>query len=303
MKRFYKTSLIVISLVFAIVLSLSVFCSCKKTNEPKTIKVYDVQTKQVSNMNFDEYLEGVVIAEIGESAPLEALKTQAVLARTFALNFIKNNKSKYEGADISNDITEAQAFSKKSSSEVKKAVSQTKGKVIKSEGEYINSYFFSNSGGTTALADEGFGLSSQNPPYLKSVQSPENSENSNNYKWTATLSKNQILQALRSMGLSVANISSFKKGEIGQSGRCTTFVIGGKEVSATTFRLAIGGTILKSTLIDDISLSASSVTISGRGYGHGTGLSQEGAIVLANQGKTFEEILNYYFQNIQIVNE
>ena len=251
-------------------------------------------------MGFNDYIAGVVFAEIGEDAPKEALKAQSVLARTFALNFIKNNKSKYENADISNDITEAQAFKKTNSEKIYNAVKETNNIVVKCKNEYINPLFFANSGGVTASVNEGLNLSDENYEYIKSVQSPENQTNSNSFSFYCTLSKNQILNATRNMGITLANVSSFKKGEIGESGRCKTFIIGGKEVDANTFRLQVGSTILKSTLIDTISVSSSSVTIKGKGYGHGVGLSQEGAIILANEGKNYRDILNFYFDKISI---
>ena len=278
----------------------AVFCSCSNKNIPKTIKVYMTETKQTQKLDFDDYISGVVEAEIGEDAPKEAIKAQAVLARTFALNFMKNNKSKYENADISDDITEAQAYKKSTSSKIERAVKETKDIVLKCNKEYINPLFFANSGGVTATASEGLGLSSETYNYIKSVKSPETENNSNSYSWNCTLSKNQILNATRNMGVNLANVSTFKKGETGESGRCKTFIIGGKEIDANTFRIQVGSTILKSTLIDNISVSSSSVTISGKGYGHGVGLSQEGAIVLAKEGKSYKEILDFYFKNISI---
>jgi len=301
-KRILKTlSLCLIMLCF--ITSPFILTACKKSADERTIKLYDIDSKQVLSMKLSTYLEGVVAAEIGENSPQEALKAQAVLARTFTLNFLANNKSKYDGADISNDITEAQAYRKTSSENIKKAVKATKGQVVKYDGEYIAAYFFSNSGGQTANAKEGLSISSDNPPYLKSVKSPETSENSKNYSFKATISKTQILNALRTMGQTVSSVSTFEMGEKGESGRCLTFIVGGKSINANTFRLTVGSTLLKSTLIDKITMESSSVTFEGRGYGHGTGLSQEGAIVLAKEGKNFKEIINFYFTGVQIVKE
>ena len=303
MLKSFKTffSFLIISL--AIISTGAFFCSCKQNSEPKTINMYNTCTNKIEKLDFNTYLAGVVNAEIGENAPEEALKTQAVLARTFALNFLKNNKSKYENANISNDILEAQAYKANSSSKIKKAVKDTSKIVIKCNNQYINPLFFANSGGVTANANEGLNLNQENYPYIKSIKSPETNENSSSFSWTATISKNQILNATRNMGLSLANVSSFYKGEIGESGRCKTFIIGGKEVDANTFRIQVGSKVLKSTLIKNITVSNSSVTFTGNGYGHGVGVSQEGAIVLANQGKSFRDILNYYFSNIEILKE
>lgn len=297
---FIKISTIFVAiLIFFSFLTLS---SCKNEKQ-KTIKLFNIKTNQIETINFEEYICGVVEAEISSEAPNEALKTQAVLARTFALNFLKNSKSKYENADISNDTTEAQAYKKSSSEKIKKAVAKTKNLVIKCKNQYINPLFYSNSGGISATANEGLNLNDENYPYIKSVQSPENDENSNNFSWTATFSKNEILNATRNMGVSLSSISSFEKGEIGPSGRCKTFKIGGKEIDANTFRINIGSTKMKSTLIEKIANSDSNFTFSGKGFGHGVGLSQEGSIILANQGYTFEQIISFYFQDVEIVKE
>lgn len=303
MKNFsrYFTILFILSIFFTS--SSLIFCSCKNSNIPKTIKLYNIETQQIEELKFNDYLAGVVEAEISANAPEEALKTQAVLARTFTINFLKNNKSKYKNADISNDITEAQAYKKSTSRKVASAVAETQNLILKCKNQYINPLFFANSGGKTANPSEGLNLIDENYQYIKSVNSPENNTNSSNYNWTTTISKNQILNATRNMGISLASVSTFKKGEIGESGRCKTFIIGGKEVNANTFRLNIGSTVLKSTLIDQIQVDSSTITFTGRGYGHGVGLSQEGAIILANKGLTFKDIIFYYFQDIVFKNE
>lgn len=301
MKNIFFKLLTITLVCFGILTLTVVFCSCKSNKIPETIKLYNTESQSIETLDFNKYIESVVFAEIGANTPLEAIKAQAVLARTFVLDFIKNNKSKYEGADISNDITEALAYKQNTSTDVKNAVKKTKNEVVKYNGELIKAYFFANSGGVTASPKEGLSLVSENYPYLKSVKSPETAENSKSYSFSVVITKNQVLNALRTMGISVASITSFEKGETGESGRCISFIIGGKEVNANTFRLTIGSTLIKSTLIDNISISGNNITLTGRGYGHGVGLSQEGAIVLANNQKTYKEIINYYFENVEIV--
>ena len=299
MRKFKPFVSIFICLVFILV--LVPLAGCK--DQEKMINVYDIQTKTIIQTDIESYVEAVVAGEISNEAPMESLKAQAVLARTFTINFLENNKSKYEGADISTDISEAQAYNKeKVNDRIKQAVRETKGEYIEHNGQPIVAYFHSNSGGKTTLPKEGFN-SQANYDYIKSVESVETKENSKNYSWTYKFTKTQILDALRNMGQSIASLSSFKKGEVGESGRCLTFIIGGKEVSATTFRQQIGSTKLKSTLIDTISIDDYGVTFTGRGYGHGVGLSQEGAIVLAEQGKNYKDIISFYFKDINIIKD
>ncbi len=295
-----KVKHIILSLLFAVllVLPMGFFASCK--DKDKMINLYNTQTKAIEKISLENYIEGVVAGEIENNAPIEALKAQAVLARTFALRFMENSTSKYEGADISSDITEAQAYNPEAINDaIRQAVKATKGQTVKYDNQYINAYFHANSGGKTALAKEGLSLSDDEPAYIKSVSSPED-ENTNNFSWTATISKDNILSALREMGISVSSVSSFTVGEKGDSGRAITFIVGGKQVNANTFRIKVGSTKLKSTLISDISLSSSSVTFTGKGYGHGVGLSQEGAKILASQGKNYKEIISFYFNGVTI---
>ena len=266
-----------------------------------TIKMYDVNTKEIKEMELEEYLKGVLAGEMFNNWSLEALKAQAILARTFTLQYLQNSTSKYEGADISNDITEAQAYDEsKINDSIENAVNETRGKVIMSDGKLIEAWFHSNSGGKTTTANTGLGfLGEEN--HTKTADSPETAENSENYNWSATFTKSEILSALREMGVSVSSLSSFIVGEKDESGRATTFRMGDSEFSANTFRLKIGSTKMKSTLIDDIVVSANSIAFTGRGYGHGVGMSQWGAKIMAEEGKTADEIIEYYFENIDIV--
>ena len=297
MKIYFNKIFSVLFSILIILSSLFIFTACDNKDDKK-IKVYIIENKNIETLSLNDYLCGVVAAEIGTSAPIESLKAQTILARTFTIDFLNNNKSKYENSDISNDITEAQAYNKKLiNSNIKKAVKETAGLIIKYDNEPIKSYFHSNSGGQTALYSEVFGLNDNDYPYLKSVKTFDKSSVE---KWSVTFTKNEILNSLRNMGQSVSNISSFTKGEIGESGRVITFIIGGKEISANTLRINLGSTKLKSTLIDEIILNENSVTFSGYGYGHGVGFDQEYSIYLANQGYNYKQIIDYFFSDITI---
>lgn len=293
----------ILLILLIIVLPSIIFISCKNEENDNIIKLYNIDNKSIEEINFESYIEGVVAGEIQNTAPLEALKAQAILARSFTAYFIENNKSKYDSADISNDITEAQAYNKEYINDnIKKAVRETKGIVLTHNDNYINTWFHSNSGGQTTSLREGLSYLGEEPSYIKTVSTTENENNTKNYKWSATFTKSEILNSLRNMGVSVSTINSFEKGEIGNSGRCLTFNIGGKYVNANTFRLNIGSTKLKSTLIENITVSDDSVSFSGKGYGHGVGLSQEYAVVLANEGKDYKEIIKTFYKDIEFKN-
>lgn len=265
------------------------------------LKIYNTSTKELEEENIENYLFGVLAGEMYNNFELEALKAQAILARTYALDFIKNKTSKYEGADISNDINEAQAYDRESINDnIRKAVSETKGKVVLKNGELIKAWFHANSGGVTTTASNGLSYK-ETENFTKSVVSPENDENSKNYSWGVVFKKTEILEALRELGKSTDSCSNFYISEKDESGRAKTIHIGDVDVSANEFRLKIGSTKMKSTLITNIKVYANTIYIEGRGYGHGVGMSQWGANVLANQGKSAEEIINYYFKDVEIM--
>ncbi len=267
--------------------------------QPK-LKVYNTSTKQITEMELETYLLGVVAGEMFNSWHIEALKAQAVIARTYTLYYLQNFKSKYEGADISNDVTEAQAYDESRINDaVKQAVKETEGVILTNGGEMFEAWFHSNSGGTTTKAKNGLNfLGDEN--YTQVKKSVETAENSENFNWSKTFTKSEVLSALREMGISVTSITSFAIGEKDESGRALTFKIGSKEFNANTFRLKIGSTDMKSTLITDVVVSVNSINFTGLGYGHGVGMSQWGAKVLAEEGKSYEDILKFYFKNIKI---
>ncbi|MBP3630677.1 MAG: SpoIID/LytB domain-containing protein [Clostridia bacterium] len=313
MKRFLKVcfSMLLVMLSFFSLTACGKKTSQVKIDLPETInltedekmpklKVYDTAVKGIVEMELEDYLLGVVAGEMYNSWHLEALKAQAILARTYTLYYLQNFTSKYEGADISNDVTEAQAYdASRINDNIRKAVAETKGKVILSDDELIESWFHSNSGGVTTTAKNGLNYG-EDENYTQVKKSVETAENSENYEWSKTFTKSEVMSALREMGVSVSSISSFAIAEKDDSGRVKKFKVGTSEVDANTFRIKIGSTEMKSTLITDIIVSANSINFAGRGYGHGVGMSQWGAKILAEQGKSAEEIINFYFKDVKI---
>lgn len=303
-------------LAFLLVLTLAFTgCHSKQTKIPEipnsiaiteyeepVLSVYVVEDKKIENMPLETYLEGVVAGEMYTSWPLEALKAQAILARTYTLHFVKNKgNSKYEGADISTDISEAQAYNKAGINDrVKQAVRETRGVVLANDGEFIESWFHSNSGGKTASVKEGLS-GNETPEFVKIATSPETERNAQNTTWSATFAKTEILNALRKLNISVPSVSSVSVKTRGESGRALTLNIGGKTVDAPALRLALGSTKMKSTYLTNIETTSASVIMQGKGYGHGVGLSQWGAKILAEEGKTAKQIVQHYYQNIDVV--
>lgn len=278
--------------------------SAEEGQEP-SLKVYIVQEEQVREMPFEEYVAGVVAGEIKNDWPVEAIKAQAIIARTFVLQFIsEKGQSKYENAHVSTDIEEAQAWNSGAVNDrIKEAVEQTRGKVIVYQGEFARTWFHSNAGGKTATPVEGLNYKDEPPPYIQVVESPDINEavEADAKSWSASFSKDQVIAAMNEMGKPIKSVSKISIGEKGPSGRAVTLQVGDTAVSAAEFRLALGTTEMRSTLIDKIALEGDKLVMSGRGYGHGVGMSQWGAYNMANNKKTAEDIINHYFKDVDII--
>lgn len=266
------------------------------------ITVYNIKEELSTRMDVESYVEGVLAGEIKNDWPEEAMKAQAILARTYVMRFLETRDSKYAGADISTDITEAQAYSESLINDrIKKAVSDTRGMVVTYDGELANTWFHAHSGGVTELPVEGLEYK-ENPPYTQSVKSPDSERAPKNVReWSVSFTNAQMQKALSEMGISIEKVNTIEIGETGASGRAVNFVINGKTVSAPSLRIGLGSDKLKSTLITHVNQTDNGVEFEGRGYGHGVGLSQWGAYQMAENGQSAEEIISHYFKDIDIV--
>lgn len=275
----------------------------REDGEP-IVTVYQMDKKTVEEMNIDKYLEGVLAGEMRNDWPMEALKAQAIIARTFALRFIEEKGgSKHEGADVSTDITEAQAYNAEEVNDrIKKAIADTRGQVIAHDGKLINAWFHAHSGGVTALAKEGLEYEGEDPPYITSVESEESkTAPEDNAEWTYRVPAAEFMAALKQTGLAVDRLESVELGEKGPSGRVRTLVVNGTPVSCPSLRLRIDPTKMKSSFLTNIALDKGAVVIKGKGYGHGVGLSQWGAYGMAEKGSSAEQIIAKYFKDVYIV--
>ena len=267
------------------------------------LNVYDVFAGRIEQMGIEDYVAGVVAGEMKNDWPEEALKAQAILARTFVLKFCQDKRSKYEGADISTDVAEAQAYDASSVNErVERAVEATRGQVMSVDGEYPYAWFHAHAGGMTELPTVALDFKGEDPGYLRPTASDESDKAPEDVKhWEATFTKDQVARACAGAGLKVDAIQSVELGERGESGRAKTLVINGRSVSAPTFRIQIGANRLKSTLIDDVKIEGDAVRFSGRGFGHGVGMSQWGAYGMAEDGADARQIVEHYFPGVEIV--
>lgn len=276
------------------------------TGKEPVLSVYDVQSKSVKEMKLEDYVAGVVAGEMENYWPVEALAAQAILARTYVLEFISDKGgSKYGNADISTDFEEAQAWNPENINDrVIKAVNMTRGEVATYKGNYIKAWFHSHAGGLTATAKEGLNFKEAEPPYIKVTKSPDSDVGPVGKRtWSASFTKDEVSSAIRDkLGLETGPIDSVSVAKRGPSGRATYLKIGNATVSAPELRIALGSMDMRSTLLTSFKVEGDNVFMAGKGFGHGVGLSQWGANVMAKQGKKPEEIIKYYFKDINIVN-
>lgn len=270
--------------------------------EPQ-ITVYMHETGEKKTMKMEEYIAGVVAGEMKPDWPAAALAAQAIVARTFTLEEMENKGGvPARGTQASTDIKEFQAYSAKDVNDnVKKAVEMTRGMVATYQGKPIRTWFHASAGGITATAKEGLNFKEAEPPYIQSVPSPDDLAPADVQNWTVSFGKQAVINALSKMGQNVTTVDSVEIGQKGPSGRATSLVVNKTvQVSAPDFRVQIGSTELKSTLLDKVSVDGDKVTFSGKGYGHGVGMSQWGANKMATEGRTPEDIIGHYFKGITV---
>ena len=271
-------------------------------NEPD-ITVFMHETGEKKTMKMEEYIAGVVAGEMKADWPVEALAAQAILARTFTMQAIEDKGGvPARGTQASTDIKEFQAYNGKAVSEnVRKAIDMTRGMVVTYQGKPIHAWFHASAGGITASAKEGLDFKEAEPPYIQSVQSPDDLAPADVQNWTASFTKKEVMAVLTKLGTTVNGVDSVEIGKKGPSGRTTTMLINKSiEVSGPELRVGLGSTKLKSLLLDKVEVSGDTITFTGKGYGHGVGMSQWGANKLATMGKKPEDIIGQYFKDVII---
>lgn len=278
----------------------------------KTIKLLHTESSQVEELNIDEYLYGVVSSEMPASYEIEALKAQAVVARTYTIYQAMNNPTKHENADICDNYACCQAWISKEErlskwkpeeaesnwNKIVEAVDSTSGKIITYNGAPINAFFHANSGGVTESSLNIWG--GIDYPYLKSVETA-GEEGYTQYGSEATFTKEELLNKIKEKYqdcvIDYSQENSIQILEYTTSGRVKTIKFGNKEIAGTEARTLLG---LKSTNFT-FKIDGNNVIFSVVGYGHGVGMSQTGADSLAKSGSNYEEIIKHFYTNVEII--
>lgn len=258
-----------------------------------TVTVYRNNGK-IINLELEEYVLGVVGAEMPASFNIEALKAQTILARTYALKSIKNGKKLTDTVSTQayKDNSELQKLWKndytKYYEKIKKAVNETKGKVILYNNEYIDAVYHSTSNGKT---ENSKNVWKNSLPYLVSVDSSWD-KNVKSYKKETIFEINKFCNILK---LDVEEPITY---EIihNETGRVRQITINNKTFSGTEFR-----NLLKLRSADfEIEINDEKIKVTTYGYGHGVGMSQYGANEMAKQGYSYIQILKHYYTGVVI---
>ena len=264
---------------------------------------------EVLTLPLDKYLWRVVAAEMPASFEPEALKAQAVAARTYTLSKLERTSEKHPGADVCTDIACCQAYitpeeaavnwgdsAQAYTDKITAAVADTDGLAALWQGQPIQAVFFSSAAGRTVDAVEVWGNSI---PYLTGVDSPEGEEVPN-YRTTVTVPveefRAKLLSEYPDADLSGAPAGWFASLVNNSAGGVDSVDVGGVTVTGAALRTLFGLRSTSFTVTADEQLVTFSVT----GYGHGVGMSQYGANAMAKAGSTFDEILKWYYTGIDV---
>lgn len=266
------------------------------------VSVYRTEKKEIEKVPLEEYIEGVVASEMPVNFELEALKAQALSARTY---IVKTLLTPMKDSPQNTNVTDSslhQVYKDKDELKVKwgknydrrikkiaQAVSATQGQIITFEGKPIDASFFSTSNGYTENSEDYW---KESIPYLRSVPSP----------WDKSSPKFSDYKVLPISNLeSKLGVNIPEEGAIGtvkrtSSHRVAFIEISGKKYEGKKIRELLG---LNSS---DFTLERKDqqVVITSKGYGHGVGMSQYGANSMAKEGKNYKDIVSYYYKDIKI---
>lgn len=263
------------------------------------IRKDNLKLMAINRIRLEEYLYGVLYNEVSHRWPIEAIKAQAVVARTFALYQLRQNK--LQDFDLTNDIY-SQVYSGATSERwaTTRAVKLTKGQLLAYNGDIFPAYYHATCGGYTEDASNLWNI---DLPCLKGVEC-QYCKHSPHYKWTKSIPLSELEKKLNGAAYKVGNISSVIVLSKNKSGRAekleikdnagVSCILTGKE-----FRQMLGPNEVRSTMFEP-SIKNNSLILNGTGWGHGVGMCQWGAEGMAERAKKYGQILEYYYPGTEI---
>ncbi len=273
-----------------------------------TVTVYDHREGTTLEMDLETYLVGVVAAEMPVSFSMEALKAQSVAARTYTVYHMLHGGCRSSGADVCTDSSCCQAYCsdermrenwgdsyRENRSVIEQAVEATKGEVMLCDGEPIEALYHSASGGHTENVEDVY---AEARTYLRGVASTAEVGTSR-----LTGEKTYSQEAFASLVNEQWTSAGLSASDLEDQIEITSYTAGGRVKSVRLGRTTVTGRALRSLLSLDstmfsISFGQDTVTFHTKGYGHGVGMSQTGANAMALGGRTYREILAYYYTGV-----
>ncbi len=257
----------------------------------------------VNTLPLEEYLVGLVTSEMPADWHAEALKAQSVVARTYALFQKKMHASNSNPLYDLEATTMDQVYKGGRSDDfrIRKIVSSTDSEILESRGKLIKAFFHSSCGGKTETALNVWGEKNKfvfvDDPYCK--DSPHNS-------WTYSTTKEALANKIRKNRYPAKTIEKIEIDRIDGNPRAATVILGtgGQTIyiQGNDFRRMVGYRELKSTWFD-VTINGSKITFTGRGFGHGVGMCQWGARGMAEAGKSYRDILHFYYPGARIAKQ
>lgn len=274
------------------------------------IKLLHTKTGEIEEVGIDEYLYGVVSAEMPVDFEMEALKAQAVVARTYTIYKCIQNEGKHGEAHICDSSNCCQAWISKEDrlnrwdedkreanwNKIVSAVEETKGNIITYENQPINAFFHSNSGGATEPPINVWGGSGY--PYLQTVET-SGEDGYEQYNSENEFTKDEFIMKMKErysdfeIDFNTENCIQILEYTTGN--RIKTIKIGNHNLSGVEVRQIFG--LKSANFIIDVSDSIRFKVI---GYGHGVGMSQTGADSLAKQGYKYEDIIKHFYTGVEV---
>lgn len=303
MKKFLLLTVITILVPFVIV---SIFIQNEtikflyNKNTTDVVRVKREATGEINTVPFEEYVTGVLAGEVPTSFHMEALKAQAVAARSYVMKKIEDNKGQdYDVVDtVSNQVYLDEVTLKEKWKDqyvekiniVKTAVKETQGQYLMYDGKIVQAFFFSTSTGKTENSEEVFQTAL---PYLRSVDSTWDQDVSPVFKEEYNFSVHDFYQKI---GLPYNKTVTYEVTKKTSTGRIKEVKIDGTVLKASDLS---GKLSLRSTFFT-LEQVGSTIHMTTKGYGHGVGMSQYGAQAMAKSGSTYDQILKYYYQGVNI---
>ncbi|WP_235988835.1 stage II sporulation protein D [Aquibacillus kalidii] len=280
----------------------------QENDSPFSVSVYRSESKKVESVPLEEYVVRVVASEMPADFELEALKAQALAARTYVVNFLMAQENSAQPNEIPGDAdltdtVQHQVY--KSDDElrqqwgtdynwkvnkIKQAVAATMGEIVTYNDQPITPAFFSTSNGYTEDSENYW---PNELPYLRSVASPWDEKISPKFLDQKILTVADVEKAL---GIDIKQDAATFKTTRTESNRVATITMGGKEISGRDVREKLN---LRSTDFE-VTQKKDHLVFTTKGYGHGVGMSQYGANGMAKEGKTYKDIVTYYYKGAEV---